>query len=144
MASFAVLGSEARRLAASNDLNSKDQVSLTLAAGLTSAVACELVSGVVVLTEARVAYGAAALVRQLVEAEYVSWAVTQDPDDALDWLTSSKKVRMAKLSGSLAVSATVQSDASRTRTMATTVRLAVIPRQKAPRQSSTTESCGWR
>ena len=93
---FADLGSEARRLAKAMDSAPKEQVSLALAAGLTSSVAGELVSGIVVLAEARVAYGAAALVRQLVETEYLAWAVTQDPEDALDWLTSTKRVRMAK------------------------------------------------
>jgi hypothetical protein len=96
MLAFATMGAEARQLATSKDLLSKEQVPLTLAAGLTSAVACELVSGIVVLADSRVAYGAAALVRQLVETEYLAWAVTRDPEDALDWLTSTKKVRMAK------------------------------------------------
>jgi hypothetical protein len=93
--SMATLGSEARRFATERSGNA-DQVSCLLAAGLTGAIGCELVSGVVALASGRWAYGAAALVRQLVEVEYLAWAVGHDPSDAIDWLTSTKQRRLAK------------------------------------------------
>lgn len=84
---LATLGSEARQLATESTAEDFDSRRI-LAAGLTGAVACELASSVLVLASSRNAYGAAALVRQLVETEYLAWAVTNDPDDAIEWITS--------------------------------------------------------
>ena len=92
---LATLGSEARKLA--TELPDKElDTRRLLAAGLAGAVACELVSGVLILTATGNAYGAAALVRQIVETEYLAWAVTSDPDDAIEWLTSTGDQRRAR------------------------------------------------
>ncbi|WP_280317131.1 hypothetical protein [Nocardia wallacei] len=93
--SLATLGSEARHLASESASEDFD-VRRILAAGLTSAVACELVSSIAILASTRNAYGAAALVRQLVETEYLAWAVTNDPSDAVEWLTSTRQQRRAR------------------------------------------------
>lgn len=94
-AGLAMLGSEAREFA-SDKTAGRHQRQCFLTAGLTGAIGCELISGIVALASGRWAYGAAALVRQLVEIEYLAWAVGSDPEDAIDWLTSTKQQRMAK------------------------------------------------
>ncbi|MFI6161683.1 hypothetical protein ACIA59_17260 [Micromonospora haikouensis] len=93
--SMANLGSEARRFATESRGNA-DQARCMLAAGLTGAIGCELLSGIVALASGRWAYGAAALVRQLVEVEYLAWAVGHDPSDAIEWLKSTKQQRLAR------------------------------------------------
>lgn len=93
--SLAALGSEARHLAPESNAEDFD-LRRILAAGLTGAVACELVSSVFILASTRNAYGAVALVRQLVETEYLAWAVTNDPSDAVQWLTSTREQRRAR------------------------------------------------
>lgn len=55
-----------------------------------------LVSGVQVLSAAGNTYAAAALVRQLVEVEYLFWAFAEDHGEAANWRTSSKDDRRAR------------------------------------------------
>jgi hypothetical protein len=95
MAAFAGLSSDARKLISDGAIE-KANVWRVLAAGMTSGIAFELVSGIVVLSMHRVAYGSAALTRQLVEIEYLAWAISEGEDDARDWLTSTKHDRLAR------------------------------------------------
>ncbi len=57
-------------------------------------IAGELVRGATALFEDGNRYGAAALVRQLVEAEYLAWAFAKGEDDAEKWMRSTDKERM--------------------------------------------------
>lgn len=41
-------------------------------------------------------YASAALIRQLVELEYLTWAFAYDRDEAVDWLRSSRQQRIAR------------------------------------------------
>ncbi len=41
-------------------------------------------------------YSAAALVRQLVEVEYIAWACAKDPEEAIEWLQASPDERRKK------------------------------------------------
>lgn len=56
-------------------------------------IASELVSGAVSLMAAGNRYAAAALVRQLVEVEYLAWAFAEDEEEARAWMRSSKAER---------------------------------------------------
>lgn len=56
-------------------------------------VAADLVRGAVQLLDADNVYAAAALVRQLVEAEYLAWAFGADQEEARRWLRSSADER---------------------------------------------------
>ncbi|MGO4363491.1 hypothetical protein [Terrabacter sp. RAF57] len=67
-----------------------------LAAGLVGAIGFELVHGIVHLADVRNAYAASALVRQLVEAEYLAWAFSEDADEAVEWMTSDARARRAR------------------------------------------------
>ena len=93
--SFAKVGSEARRLVMGGRLTGLDN-SRVLVAGLVAAIACELEGGVLLLCENRCAYPAAALARQLVEVEYVAWASSRAPEEAHEWLTSTREQRFAR------------------------------------------------
>lgn len=56
-------------------------------------IAGELVSGAVAMLVADNRYAAAALVRQLVEVEYLAWAFAEDEEEARAWMRSSKEER---------------------------------------------------
>jgi len=56
-------------------------------------VAGELSSGVVLLLEQENMYSAAALLRQIVETEYLAWAFSEDKDEAANWMQSSSADR---------------------------------------------------
>lgn len=57
-------------------------------------IAGELVSGAVALLECDNLYGAAALLRQLVEVEYLTWAFAEDEQEAMMWMRSSRHERL--------------------------------------------------
>jgi hypothetical protein len=56
-------------------------------------IAGELVSGAVLLLGEGNRYAAAALIRQLVEVEYLAWAFAEDEEEATDWMRSNRKER---------------------------------------------------
>jgi hypothetical protein len=56
-------------------------------------IAGELISGAVLLLDQDNLYAAAALLRQLVEVEYLAWAFAEDQEEARDWLRSSSEDR---------------------------------------------------
>lgn len=56
-------------------------------------MAGEIVSGAILLLEDRNRYAAAALIRQLVEVEYLAWAFAEDEEEARNWMRSSKEER---------------------------------------------------
>lgn len=56
-------------------------------------IAGELTAGAVSLLEQGNLYAAAALVRQLVEVEYVAWAFAEDKDQATVWVRSTSEER---------------------------------------------------
>lgn len=58
--------------------------------------AAELCAGATLLLEHGNDYGAAALLRQLVEVEYLAWAFAEDEEEAADWLRSSRDDRMRR------------------------------------------------
>jgi hypothetical protein len=60
-----------------------------------SQVAGELTAGAVALLDQGNLYGAAALLRQVVEVEYLGWAFAEDPDEAAAWIRSTKSDRWA-------------------------------------------------
>jgi hypothetical protein len=57
-------------------------------------VAGELMSGTIELLAHGNLYGAAALLRQLVEAEYLTWAFAEDEQEATMWMRSSRSERL--------------------------------------------------
>jgi hypothetical protein len=56
-------------------------------------VGAELCSGAITLLEVDNRYGAMALLRQLVEVEYLAWAFAEDHEVAAEWLRSDKESR---------------------------------------------------
>ncbi|QNE35871.1 hypothetical protein [Leifsonia shinshuensis] len=90
-----VFGSEAKRLTAGDELTGQQKRRL-LPAGLVGSIGGELAATISYLALGRWAYGSLALVRQLVEVEYLSWAVTNDPDDAWDWFESDRRTRLER------------------------------------------------
>ncbi|MEV0855126.1 hypothetical protein ACFTS5_02240 [Nocardia sp. NPDC056952] len=90
-----VFGAQARGLTVDGRLTG-DQVRRLLPAGLVGAIGGELVASVMHLAQGRWAYASAALVRQLVEIEYLAWAVTNDPDDAWEWFKSDRRTRLQR------------------------------------------------
>jgi hypothetical protein len=66
----------------------------TVGLATVSQVAGELTAGAVALLETSNFYAGAALVRQLVEVEYLAWAFAEDRDEAAAWLRSTKQERM--------------------------------------------------
>lgn len=57
-------------------------------------VAGELTEGALILLQRDNLYGAAALIRQLVEVEYLAWAFAEDEQEATAWLRSTRDERM--------------------------------------------------
>lgn len=57
-------------------------------------IAGELTAGAVTLLEQANLYGAAALIRQLVEVEYLAWAFAEDRELASVWLRSTREERL--------------------------------------------------
>jgi hypothetical protein len=56
-------------------------------------IAGELVSGAITLLGEDNRYAAAALLRQLVEVEYLAWAFAEDEEEARKWMQSTKEQR---------------------------------------------------
>jgi hypothetical protein len=54
----------------------------------------ELVSGAVALLDQHNLYAAAALVRQMVEVEYLTWAFAEDEGQAMAWVRATKQERL--------------------------------------------------
>nr|WP_139093745.1 hypothetical protein [Mycobacterium malmoense] len=88
-------GADARNLTSQGNLTPA-QTRRLLPAGLVAAIGGELVASMAYLAMGRWAYASAALVRQLVEVEYLAWAVTNDPDDAWEWLKSDRQTRLQR------------------------------------------------
>lgn len=59
-----------------------------LALSLLSDTAASLSNGIVTMIEAGNLYAASALLRQIVEIEYLAWAFANDPDEVVDWYNS--------------------------------------------------------
>lgn len=59
-------------------------------------IAAELVRGACMLLRADNAYGAQALVRQLVEVEYLAWAFAEDSEESSRWMRSTREERLKK------------------------------------------------
>jgi hypothetical protein len=57
-------------------------------------IAGELSAGVITLLDQGNRYGAAALLRQLVEVEYLTWAFAEDEDEAMNWIRSTREERL--------------------------------------------------
>lgn len=57
-------------------------------------IAGELIAGTISLLEQGNVYAAAALIRQLVEVEYLGWAFAEDEEEAAAWLRSTKEERL--------------------------------------------------
>lgn len=57
-------------------------------------IAGELTAGAVALLQRANLYGAAALIRQLVEIEYLAWAFAEDHEQAKAWLRSTREERL--------------------------------------------------
>lgn len=57
-------------------------------------IAGQLVAGAVALLRTENRYAAAALIRQLVEVEYLVWAFAEDEAEAMAWLRSSRDERL--------------------------------------------------
>jgi hypothetical protein len=66
----------------------------TVGLGTVVQIAGELSRGVVGLLEQGNRYAAAALLRQLVEVEYLTWAFAEDENEAMRWLRSSREERL--------------------------------------------------
>jgi hypothetical protein len=56
-------------------------------------IGAQLCSGAITLLEIDNRYGAMALLRQLVEVEYLAWAFAEDHEEAAEWLRSDKETR---------------------------------------------------
>lgn len=61
----------------------------TVGLAIVAQVAGELISGAVLLLDHDNLYAAAALLRQMVEVEYLAWAFAEDQEEARAWLRSS-------------------------------------------------------
>lgn len=68
----------------------------TVGVAVLAQIASQLISGAVGLLEADNLYAAMALVRQLVEVEYLTWAFTEDQEEAASWLRSTKDERVSR------------------------------------------------
>jgi hypothetical protein len=66
----------------------------TVGLGTVVQIAGELSSGVAALLDQGNRYAAAALLRQLVEVEYLTWAFAEDEDEAMHWIRSNREQRM--------------------------------------------------
>jgi hypothetical protein len=58
-------------------------------------IAGELITGAVTLLGGHNVYGAAALVRQIVEVEYLAWAFAEEHAEAAAWMRSTRKDRLS-------------------------------------------------
>jgi hypothetical protein len=58
----------------------------TVGLAIVAEIAAELISGTLTLLDQDGLYGAAALLRQLVEVEYLCWAFAEDEDEAKRWM----------------------------------------------------------
>lgn len=67
----------------------------TVGLAIVAQIAGELISGAVLLLDQDNLYAAAALLRQLVEVEYLAWAFAEDQEEARDWLRSSTEDRQS-------------------------------------------------
>ncbi|HEY4226027.1 MAG TPA: hypothetical protein VGM70_09455 [Pseudolysinimonas sp.] len=76
---------------------SGDDARVFVAVHLVARVAVSLIEGARQLLPQNV-YSASALVRQLVEVEYLAWACGHDPAEAVDWLTSDRDARLRRWS----------------------------------------------
>lgn len=86
----------AARAATEANIGTATQRSQIGGLGTVASTGGHLMRGVVTLLDADQTYGAAALVRQMVEVEYLAWAFAEDPDEAGVWMSSSKQERMAR------------------------------------------------
>lgn len=66
----------------------------TVGLGTVVQVAGELSAGVIALLHHGNRYGSAALLRQMVEVEYLAWAFAEDEEEAMRWLRSTRDQRM--------------------------------------------------
>lgn len=64
--------------------------------GYVANTCAELLSGTMRAVDDGNAYVAAALLRQLVEAEYLAWAFAEDRDEAAAWLESTREERLSR------------------------------------------------
>lgn len=65
----------------------------TLGLGAVAQIAAELSKSTITLLDVTQGYGAAALLRQLVEVEYLSWAFACDPEEAFRWVRAGREER---------------------------------------------------
>lgn len=66
----------------------------TVGLALVLQIAGELMAGAASLLDGDNLYAAAALLRQLVEAEYLSWAFSEDEEQATAWIRASREERL--------------------------------------------------
>lgn len=66
----------------------------TVGLGTVIQIAGELVTGASLLLADGNRYAAAALLRQLVEVEYLAWAFAEDAEEAMRWLRSTREERL--------------------------------------------------
>jgi hypothetical protein len=66
----------------------------TVGLAIVAQIAAELISGTLTLLDRDSLYGAAALLRQLVEVEYLCWAFAEDKDEAERWMRSDRDERL--------------------------------------------------
>jgi hypothetical protein len=66
----------------------------TVGLAIVAEIAAELISGTLTLLDQDGLYGAAALLRQLVEVEYLCWAFAEDEDEAKRWMRSDRDERL--------------------------------------------------
>jgi hypothetical protein len=66
----------------------------TVGLAIVAEIAGELISGTIALLDGGSLYGAAALLRQLVEVEYLCWAFAEDEDEAKRWMRSDRDERL--------------------------------------------------
>jgi len=66
----------------------------TVALGTVCRIASELIEGASGLLRADNLYAASALLRQIVEVEYLTWAFSEDEEEAAAWLMSNHEERM--------------------------------------------------
>lgn len=72
----------------------EEQKRINTAVALILEIGSSLISGANALFSSGNTYAAAALVRQLVEVEYLAWAFEDDKKEAEKWITSDKEERM--------------------------------------------------
>jgi len=81
----AIIGADRVEGASPFELGSDATVGLATVAQ----IAGELCAGTMLMLEANNSYGACALLRQLVEVEYLAWAFAEDESEAAAWLRAS-------------------------------------------------------